>query len=118
MDPSREWCSLNERVKPIVGRLSITSFRRRSHRNGSLVEESATTREISRNVAQASAGIEAVNESVVRSSAAAGEISTEISDVNHSAVEMVASSSQILASARNLNDLAGQLKGMAGRFRV
>ena len=79
-------------------------------------EQSATTKEIAGNVAQASQGIAEVNENVAESSAAAEEIAREIASVNQAAGEMSDSSSQVNTSARELSKLAEQLKEMAKRF--
>jgi len=81
-------------------------------------EQSATTNEIAGNVTQASRGIQEVTENVTQSSTVTGEIAKDISDVNHSAGEMSESSSQVNKSADELLQLAEQLKGMVGKFKV
>ena len=81
-------------------------------------EQSAATQEISSNVSHASQGIEEVNTNVAESSLISGQISKEISGVNHSAREMATSSSQVHISAQDLQKLAGRLAQTAARFKI
>ncbi len=81
-------------------------------------EQSATTKDIAGNVAQAAQGLEEVNENVAQSSTVSGEIAKDISEVNQVASEMSTSSSQVNISAGELNNLAQQLNGMVGTFKV
>ncbi len=81
-------------------------------------EQSATTKEIADNIAQASMGIQEVNEKVVQSSDVAGLIAKDIADVNHTAGDMTSVSDKVNTSARELADLAGQLKGLVGTFKI
>jgi methyl-accepting chemotaxis protein len=81
-------------------------------------EQTATTREISDNVSQASTGISEVNENVAQSSSVAGEIASDIAEVNANANEMNEASSQVKDSATDLSGVAGNLKAMISKFTV
>ena len=81
-------------------------------------QQTAATKEISDNIAQASQGIVEVNENVAQSSAVAQAVSREIAQVNNSAQEMNQSSSQVRDSASELSRLAESLNEMVSRFKV
>jgi len=81
-------------------------------------EQSATTKEIAGNVAQAAQGIQGVNENVATSSSVASEIADEITGVNQAASEMSHSSGQVAMSAEELAVMAKKLNKMVGKFRV
>jgi methyl-accepting chemotaxis protein len=85
---------------------------------GAVEEQSATTRDIAGNVAQAAQGIQTMNENVATSSAAAHEIANDINGVSQSADEMSKSSSQVATSAEELDGLAKKLNEMVGKFRI
>jgi methyl-accepting chemotaxis protein len=85
---------------------------------GAVEEQSATTRDIAGNVAQAAQGIQTMNENVATSSAAAHEIADDINGVSQSADEMSKSSSQVATSAEELDGLAKKLNEMVGKFRI
>ncbi len=81
-------------------------------------EQSATTRDIAGNVAQAAQGLKTMNENVGTSSAAADDIANDINGVSQSANEMSKSSSQVAISAEELDGLAKKLNEMVGKFRI
>lgn len=81
-------------------------------------EQSASTKEIAENISQVSTGIGEVNENVAQSSQVAGEITRDITEVNQASSEIANSSSQVRLSADELSQLAEQLNGMVGRFKV
>jgi len=81
-------------------------------------EQTATTREISQNVQQASQGIGEVNENVAQSSTVSAEIAADIAQVNDSATEMSGAGNQVKDSAEALSGIAEQLKEMVARFRI
>ncbi len=81
-------------------------------------EQSVSTQEIADNITQVSSGIAEVNENVAHSSAVAGEITESITEVNQASSEMANSSSQVRLSAEELSQLAEQLNGMVGRFKI
>ncbi len=81
-------------------------------------EQSVSTQEIAGNITQVSSGIGEVNENVAQSSQVAGEITESISEVNQASGEMANSSSQVRLSAEELSQLAEQLNGMVGRFKI
>ncbi|MFZ0482517.1 MAG: methyl-accepting chemotaxis protein [Desulfobacterales bacterium] len=81
-------------------------------------EQSVTSKEIAKNVAQAAQGIQGVNENVATSSTVANEIAEEISGVNQAAGDMSHSSGQVAMSAEELTSMAKELNKMVGTFRV
>jgi len=81
-------------------------------------EQAATSQEIANNVAQASRGIQDVNENVKQSSTASGTISTEIIAVNTSVQEISGSSGQVNNSSDQLSTLAAKLQELVGRFKT
>lgn len=81
-------------------------------------EQTVTTREISENLVQASAGIQEVNENVNQTSSVAADISRDIADVSHAAQEITNGSNQINMSSRELLKLAKEINGMVSRFSV
>ncbi len=81
-------------------------------------EQTATTKEISMNVNQASQGIAEVNENVAQSSTVSSEIASDIAEVNSSANEMSQASNQVKLSAEELSGIADKLKEMMTKFRT
>ena len=81
-------------------------------------EQTATTREIADNMSQATQGLQEVSEHVAQGSTVSNEIASDIAAVNRAAAEMNGSSGQVMASVRELSELAEQLRTMAGRFKV
>ncbi|SLM31781.1 putative Methyl-accepting chemotaxis sensory transducer [Desulfamplus magnetovallimortis] len=81
-------------------------------------EQTATTKEISINVANSSQGILEINDNLSRTSSAADEISIEISDVNDSATEISKHASQVNENAGQLSHLAAALRDMVNKFKV
>jgi methyl-accepting chemotaxis protein len=81
-------------------------------------EQSAATREIAGNVAQASLGIQDVNENVNQSSSVSSDISGEIAGVSESINKMSNSSNQVNLSAQELSQLSESLKQMVDQFKV
>jgi len=81
-------------------------------------EQSAVTREIAANVANASMGIEEVNRNVAQSSSVAGDVACDISELNASVSEISEGIQNVNENAENLSRLAGQLKELSDRFKV
>lgn len=81
-------------------------------------EQSATTSEISGNVAQAAHGISEVSDSISQSSAVSEEIAKDITDVSASAEGMSGASTQVHDNAKELAELASRLKQMTGTFKI
>lgn len=79
-------------------------------------EQSVTTKEIANNVGQAAQGISEVNENVAQSFQVAGEIASDITDVNHATEKMSENSSMVLAQSEALSALAGRLKEQVEKF--
>ncbi|MBY0506184.1 MAG: methyl-accepting chemotaxis protein [Bryobacteraceae bacterium] len=83
------------------------------------IEEQATvTRDISRNLGQASAGVREANARVTESTAASSEIARDIVVVNQAAREMADSGSQLRSSAAELSEVSQKLELAASRFHV
>jgi methyl-accepting chemotaxis protein len=80
-------------------------------------EQAATTKEIASNIAQASQGVQDVNDNVGHSSRAATDIAHEITRVSDDALQMLGSCSQVKDSSDVLNTLAKVLNGIVGRFK-
>ena len=79
-------------------------------------EQSTTTKEIAGNVSYTSQGMADVNENVLTSSGFADQIAKEIADVTQD-VGMVSDSSALVnQSARDLLELAGELKVLSERY--
>ena len=81
-------------------------------------EQSVSSQEIANSISQASQGIEEVNQNVNQTSAVSSNISNDISSVNRGVRDISENSSQIDVSARELAQLAVQLKNLVGRFIV
>ena len=81
-------------------------------------EQSASSQEIANSISQASQGIEDVNQNVNQTSAVSSSISNDIGSVNRGVRDISKNSSQIDVSARELAQLAVQLKNLVGRFIV
>ena len=81
-------------------------------------EQSAATREIANNIAQASQGIQEVNENVSQSSAVAGTITEDIAKVNFAATDISQYSKQVQSSSAELQQMAAELNGIVGSFKV
>lgn len=81
-------------------------------------EQSATTGEISSNVAQASRGFGDVSRNVGQNSTVVSKISADIEEVTLGTTEISNSSTQLNMSSKELSELAEQLDGMVGRFKI
>ncbi len=81
-------------------------------------EQSAATKEIANNIAQASLGINEVNESVNQSYTVASDISRDIAGVNNASGEISNNSLEVRANADDLQGLSASLSEVVGRFRV
>ena len=81
-------------------------------------EQSTATQEIANNIAQASQGLQEVNENANKSSVVAKGITRDTAQVNEEAGEISNASSQVTLSVEQLRKMAGQLKNIVGRFKV
>ncbi|PIE64719.1 MAG: chemotaxis protein [Desulfobacterales bacterium] len=81
-------------------------------------EQSATTREIAGNVAQASQGLENMNRNIADSTLAACSIADDIQKVTQSSEEISSNSTQVDYRAGDLAKLAETLNRMVGKFKV
>ncbi len=81
-------------------------------------EQSATTRNISENIAQVSSGIEEVNQNIANSSAASQHIAKEIGAVSVTAAEMSRNSVEVKDGSVQLSQLSAQLGQIVGKFKI
>ena len=83
------------------------------------IEEQATvTKEIARNIGEASTGVRDANSQVAESSQVAQNIAQEIAGVDHATREMADGSDQVRSSATGLSNLAKALQTTVDRFQV
>lgn len=81
-------------------------------------EQSIATRDIARNIAEASGGVADANSRVSESSIVSREIARDIAGVDHAAGEMSAGSDHVRASAGDLSAVAEALRVTVGRFHA
>ena len=81
-------------------------------------EQAAVTRDMARNIAEATGGVKDANQRVSQTAAVSQEIARDITAVNTASGEMTTASQQVQASAMDLSQLAEQLKAMVGRFKL
>jgi len=81
-------------------------------------EQSATTQEISNNLAQAASGVNEANDNMTQISKATAEVTRNIAQVNQDTDQMNIGSSQVNDSAQQLSKLAAELNDMLGRFKI
>lgn len=81
-------------------------------------EQSSATQEIAHSIMQALQGLESLNINVSQSSDVSVSIAGKVEKVNELTAGMSRNSSQLDDSAQNLNNLAGELYTMVGRFVV
>jgi len=81
-------------------------------------EQAAVTRDMARNIAEATGGVKDANQRVSQTAAVSQEIARDIASVNAASGEMTTASQQVQASAMDLSQLAEQLKAMVGRFKL
>ena len=83
------------------------------------IEEQATvTKDIARNIGEASIGVRDANLRVAESSTATKDIARQIVGVDHAARQMADGSQQVSGSATELSRVAESLQGTVERFRV
>ncbi len=84
----------------------------------SVKEQSATTKEIDRNVNQAALGIQEVTTNVTQSSVVASEIAKDIVNVNNSSNEMFINSQTVTKDSEGLSDLSKELNKTVDQFVI
>ena len=102
-----------EKIAHVIGDVGdiITSIA------SAIEEQSTVTKDVSRNVAEASSGVRNANDRFAESVTAAKGIARDIDVVKSTVVDMVGGSELVRASASQLTDLAGQLKQRVAHFR-
>jgi len=81
-------------------------------------EQSLVTKDIARNIAEASAGVGDANKRVSETSLATVEIAREIAGVDQAAGQMAEGSEQVKSNATELSRVAGQLQSAVARFQL
>ena len=81
-------------------------------------EQASVTRDMARNIAEATGGVKDANQRVSQTAAVSQEIARDITVVNTASGEMTTASQQVQASAMDLSQLAEHLKAMVGRFKL
>jgi methyl-accepting chemotaxis protein len=81
-------------------------------------EQSAVTKDIARNVAEAATGVGDANQRVAQISTVSQSVAKDIATVNQAAGDMASGNEQVLTSAAELSKLAAELRQMVGRFKV
>ena len=81
-------------------------------------EQAVSTKDIARNIAQASAGVTESNKRVSQTSHASREIASEIEKVDHAAGEIAGGSGEIRVSAGELSTVAEGLQAAVSRFTM
>jgi len=81
-------------------------------------QQAAATKDIARNIAEASIGVNDANERVAQSSQVSKEIARDISSVDHAASEMAQGSGHVRSSAEEVARISGQLRQTVDAFRV
>ncbi|MCU0571709.1 MAG: bacteriohemerythrin [Syntrophobacteraceae bacterium] len=81
-------------------------------------EQASVTRDMARNIAEATRGVQDANERVSQTAAVSQEIARDIAGVNGSSEEMSQDSQRVQVSASELSHLAEQMTEMVNRFKV
>ena len=81
-------------------------------------EQSITTKEIARNVAQSSTAAQTVAKGVAESASASQEITRIIVGVDQAAKQSAQGAAQTQSTGSELSTVAEQLRGLVGQFRV
>jgi methyl-accepting chemotaxis protein len=84
----------------------------------SIDQQATVTRSISSSIADASHGIRDVNARMSEIAIGTQEVAKDVSKVNLASRDVTTSSHQVLASARELSQLAELLRAVLGRFRI
>ncbi|NLI79838.1 MAG: 4Fe-4S binding protein [Candidatus Riflebacteria bacterium] len=81
-------------------------------------QQASVTKSISGHIAEASQGVREVNRRMAEIATSTQEVSKDVMAVNRVHGEVTSSSHQVFASARQLSELAEQLRGMVGKFKI
>ncbi len=84
----------------------------------SIDEQSAVTRELASNIAEATGGVRDANGRTANMSAASGEIAADIAAVDAVAADIRSGCSLVRDNLSDLSRLAAQLREMVGRFTI
>jgi methyl-accepting chemotaxis protein len=76
------------------------------------------TRDVAANIAQASSGIQEMNENISQTAGVSNSIAKDITEVNSAVDEIRSGGENVQLSASELLHLAEQLKNMLAQFKV
>lgn len=96
-----------ENVNEIVGTIAAA-----------VEEQSATTKEISENMGQASGGLKEVSENVAQSTSVSTDIAKDISEVNVSSKEVLENSDLVSTNSEELKTIAKDLQELVSHFKL
>jgi methyl-accepting chemotaxis protein len=80
--------------------------------------QAAITQEVVGNIAEASSGVNDANEQVAQTATVSAEIAREIADINMAVSQIRQGEQQVRSNAGQLAQLAEELKGLVGHFKV
>lgn len=81
-------------------------------------EQSATTQNISENIAQVTQGLDTINQNILESSIASSEIAKDIGQVTQVANEMNENSNQVDVRSKDLSGLSAKLMELVSKFKI
>ena len=81
-------------------------------------QQSAVTRELAANIAEATGGVQDTSTLASEMSQASGKIATDIAGVDAVAVDIRSGCRELQTNVADLSNLAGQLQAMMGRFKA
>lgn len=84
----------------------------------SVENQSAATRDISRNIVQVTQGIEMISINIAQSSDVSKEIAKDISAVTSTANEMTNCSNEVEQDSKHLSGLSGKLMKLVNKFKI
>ncbi|MGC4118925.1 MAG: methyl-accepting chemotaxis protein [Myxococcales bacterium] len=84
----------------------------------SIEEQAAVTKDVARNISQATTGVSDSNCRVEQTATVSKTIAQDIAGVNSAAVEIDQGGAQVAASAASLSKLAEQLRGLTAQFKM
>ncbi len=86
--------------------------------SSSVETQTSTTTAIAGNINQASQGIMEVTENVSQASTVSREVAQDIAEVDQSSGQVLENTTNVIKTAEQLNELAGQLQHLVGNFKV
>ncbi len=113
-DSARSGIGAIEQISKVIGEITEIV----SCIAAAIEEQSAVTKEMSRNISEASTGVRDANHQVAQSSLVTKGIVSDISDVDQAAGRMASGGKHVETSAAQLSAIAGQLRSSMAAFRI